>query len=131
MDVDVERARVSVALSSFVFAEGDSGSTIDGGSINSSSSGKYCLARLGVDVLLLSTFLPGVSIAEGSKRGDGDEGPAPGVEAYGVWWYDLVRLERFRVGLVVVDKDADEMDFDAGRFAFLIPSQDEGEDGPV
>jgi hypothetical protein len=35
-------------------------------------------------------------------------------------------LERFRVGLVVIDEFAEEMDFDAGRLAFLTPSQEDG-----
>jgi len=59
-DVDVDLARDSTALS-FPLAEsvGD-GSRTKGGKCASSSSGRYCLARLGVDVRLFMTFCPGV-----------------------------------------------------------------------
>jgi hypothetical protein len=84
MDVEVDRALVSVALSLplFFVDKGDEACStlkLEGGSINSSSSGIYDLARLGVDVRLFSMFLPGVPLGDGIRLGDGDEGPAPGV----------------------------------------------------
>lgn len=84
-DVEVDRPRDSTAFS-LPLAVGEideiGSNSAEGGNCNSSSSGRYCLARLGVDVRLFITFRPGV-MDSGRRFGDGDEGPAPAEDAYG------------------------------------------------
>jgi len=81
IEVEVDRPRDSTAFSlPLLVGEAAVGSSTEGGNCNSSSSGRYCLARLGVDVRLFITLRPGV-IDSGNRFGEGEEGPAPAEDA--------------------------------------------------
>lgn len=80
IEVDFDRVRLSTGFSfslSLPLNDGPA-SGMAGGKRNSSpSSGKRWIAKLGVDVLRFKPFLPGVSMGEGIKLGEGEGGPFP------------------------------------------------------